>query len=435
MLDGVHNRRATEARHVLFAAAGGLEWLYRATKNNPYTAHIDAVARKRSEEAEKELAKQQQQDQVARDERAKVKQQQDGIKTNNDTDQEIAEQDNTDLSQNNSNNTNVDSSDSSQKPDTSDKPDENDQEVVEKQKQDIADLAAKKWPWKEVGLHHAVATMPRSVETSIKSVARYLAQQEKDPVLRIKALHDYVADRVAYDTVALYSGNFPDQGAQNVFKTRKGVCAGYANLLAALASAMNEKIVVVTGNARDRTNPGQFNQGNGHAWNAARIGGRWYLIDSCWDAGYVSPEKGFTKSYGCDYLLPPPTVMIADHFPDEKTWQLLATPLSQGEFLRRPMLRPSFQSADLTLVSPQRAQNETGTKAAVVLKNPDKKWLTTSLEQNGREIENASDYTNSEVAHLERTLPGKGVYRLNMFANQRQYGPYDFVGAIDFVSR
>src|SRR5262249_36512247 len=138
---------------------------------------------------------------------------------------------------------------------------------TEKERENEAEQFAKlesKWPWKGATLHPAVSKMPASVETSIESVARYIAKHETDPTLRIKALHDYVADRVAYDSEALYSGNFPDQGAQSVFKTRKSVCAGYANLLSALAAAIGENIVVVTGYARDEAT-GDKLTGIGHA--------------------------------------------------------------------------------------------------------------------------------------------------------------------------
>ncbi|HEY9790888.1 MAG TPA: transglutaminase domain-containing protein, partial [Candidatus Obscuribacterales bacterium] len=258
---------------------------------------------------------------------------------------------------------------------------------------------------------------------------------EKDPVLRIKALHDYVADRIAYDSDAFYSGDYGDQDAQAVFEKRKGVCAGYANLLSALAAAINEEIVVVAGDARNIETGNQLT-GTGHAWSAAHINGRWYLMDACWDAGYVSREKGFTKAYKTDYLLPPPEVMIEDHFPEDDTWQLLSQPLSQGDFLRQPMLRPSFQAADLTLVSPLRALNESGSKAFAVVKNPKNEWLIAGLEQNGKQIGYSTQPTNSPTAQMECAIPDKGTYRLNMFLNEHQHGgQYKFVGSLDFVNR
>ena len=388
MLDEVKGPRADTARRVLFAAAGALEWLYRATKTNPYKAHVDSEARRRSEEATK------QREQEAAQQR----------------EQEVAQQREKEAAQ-----------------------------QSKKESENGAEQFAKtelKWPWKGATLHPAVSKMPASVETSIESVARYIGKHETDPILRIKALHDYVADRVAYDSEALYSGNIPDQDAQSVFKKRKSVCAGYANLLSALAAAIGENIVVVTGDARDEAT-GDKLTGNGHAWNAARIGQHWYLIDACWDSGSVSREKGFTKRYQMDYLLPPPEVMIQDHFPDEPNWQLLAKPLSQGEFLRQPMLNPGFQAANLRLVSPRRARSEAGSEAMAIVKNPQNQWLMAGLEQNGQEVGFASDPTNSETAQLICPLPNKGTYRLNMFVNEHQQreGEYAFVGSVDFVNR
>ena len=50
----------------------------------------------------------------------------------------------------------------------------------------------------------------------------------------MKALHDYIADRVVYDYDSLEPGARAPQDAVTVFERRLGVCAGYANLLAAV---------------------------------------------------------------------------------------------------------------------------------------------------------------------------------------------------------
>ena len=54
-----------------------------------------------------------------------------------------------------------------------------------------------------------------------------------------------------------------------MFQRRRAVCAGYANLLAALGKVTGDDIRVVTGDART---DGSDLTGEGHAWNAARIG-------------------------------------------------------------------------------------------------------------------------------------------------------------------
>jgi hypothetical protein len=72
--------------------------------------------------------------------------------------------------------------------------------------------------------------MPASVETSIAAVAQYLAQQEHDPFLRVKALHDYVADRIAYDAPAFFGqAPRPPQDAETVFVLVKPYVQGMPN--------------------------------------------------------------------------------------------------------------------------------------------------------------------------------------------------------------
>ena len=218
------------------------------------------------------------------------------------------------------------------------------------------------WAWDGQGLHPAIANMPANVETSIESVAQYIVSKETDPVLRVKALHDYVADRVAYDAESYFAGVYPPQDAETVFRTRKSVCAGYAKLLEALGKAAGVEIVYVTGKSRSQVSE---LSGQGHAWNGVKVNGQWYLIDPTWDSGYVSREKGFTKNYRTEYLMPPPEVIGITHFPKDPAWQLRSNPINQGEFLRQPMMRPKFFADGLSLISPQRSQVDTNTNAMI----------------------------------------------------------------------
>lgn len=348
MLDGVTGPRADQARKLLFGAADGLEWLYRATSKNPYEALVE-----NSVDRVKLLL-----------------------------------------------------------PDP--------------------DAATPLWPWKSPALHPLVTRIPPSEETSLESVARYLARGEPDPFLRVKALHDYVADRVAYDAESLYAGRYPPQDAAYVFKNRVGVCAGYANLLAAMGKAVNEDIIVVVGDARSPD--GKELTGGGHAWNAAKIQGKWYLMDVTWDSGTVSREKGFTKTYSAEYLFPPPRAMALDHIPREPQWQLLSKPLTQGDFLRQPMLRPAFFAESLELLSPLRGQNEAKGKASILIKNPRQRWLMAGLEQGGKRLGESTEPTQSGTALIEVPLPGKGTYTVNLFSNDERSGRYHGVGSLEFVN-
>lgn len=291
-----------------------------------------------------------------------------------------------------------------------------------------------RWPWTPHALHPAVASMPGSVETDPATVARYLAEREPDPILRIKALHDWVADRIAYDPISLQPGRRAPQDARTVFRTRLGVCAGYANLLQAMGEAIGVKLPVVIGDVSPKEARDEF-VGPGHAWNAVEVDGAWYLIDVTWDSGYLDDAQVFVKRYTCDYFMPPPRTMALDHFPEAARWQLLATPLSQGEFLRQPRVTAGFSAHGLTLLSPTRSQTDVGDRAVLEIENPRGKWLMIQLMAGERKLGQTSAPTRDPRARLSVPVPGPGVYRVQIYVGEKQYGSYQGEGSVEVVRR
>ena len=295
-----------------------------------------------------------------------------------------------------------------------------------------ATAQANGWPWAGAGLHPAVVNMPASAETSIESVAQYIARQEPDPLLRVKALHDYVADRIAYDAPSFFAGRYPPQDAETVFKTRTAVCAGYAKLLEALGQAMGEEIVYVVGDARSSTSD---LSGQGHAWNAVKVNGKWYLIDATWDSGSVDQASGFTKRYQSDYLFPPAEVMGVTHYPDNNAWQLRSQPISRGEFLRQPMMRPQFFAEGMKLLAPVRSQTDTISNATIELQNPNQRWLLASYAPKGSsQSKNCSDKA-SQGPKLACPLPSSGAYEVRLFSGDKQFGEFAYMGQMEFNKR
>jgi hypothetical protein len=269
------------------------------------------------------------------------------------------------------------------------------------------------WPFAPT-LHPAVASLPPDAETSIQGVARWIMDHESDPVQQVKALHDYVADRVAYDVPAYLSRNFPPQDAQSVFERRTAVCAGSAALLAELGRAAGIEIVVVVGDARG---PDGLFDGNGHAWNAINLGGRWYLADPTWDAGYVSGDR-FVKQYETDWLLTPPEAFVGSHMPEDPKWQLLVTPLSQGDFIRQPDLEPSFHALGLRLLEPQRAQStaKPGDTFTLRFANPHRFELLGNVRPLASDAHTVSFCDNEADPELMRcTLPDPGRHHVLLF--------------------
>jgi transglutaminase-like putative cysteine protease len=288
----------------------------------------------------------------------------------------------------------------------------------------------RQWPFADA-LHPAIADMPASAEQSIDSVAAYLREREPDPYLLAKALHDYAADRIAYDVPSYRAGNIPPQNAEKIFAEKKGVCAGYAKLLVALGKAAGVELVYVVGQSRDM---GGNVDGQGHAWNAVRIERKWYLVDATWDAGYVNGDT-FTKQYKSDYLLTPPEIFGLNHYPEESGWQLREAPISRGDFMRQPNVRPSLYAEGFTLLDPLRSQVTVDAAFDVSLRNERDKWLLVSWSEKGSDQRERCEVTQGAVTSGHCNLPASGTYHVTLAVGQEQYGTYWHVGQFEVNRR
>lgn len=282
------------------------------------------------------------------------------------------------------------------------------------------------WPLPSA-LHPLVTSIPPEHEASPASVARYLAERERDPVMLVKALHDYVADRIAYDAPALLSRPLPDQGAAKVFAERKGVCAGYAHLFAEIGRLAGVEVAYVVGDARGL---GDDLSGLGHAWNAVRLGGAWHLVDVTWDAGYVK-GNAFEKRYQSDYLLTPPQIFGLTHLPERPSWQLRPEPLSRGDFLRQPHLRPSFFAFGLSLSEPERSQITVARSFDARLKNPEGVSLIAVAVDKRDEAETPCEVGRGAEPSVRCGLPSAGTYQVRLFGARQRAASHNFIGQIE----
>ncbi|MCK6544548.1 transglutaminase, partial [Myxococcota bacterium] len=291
--------------------------------------------------------------------------------------------------------------------------------------------AAHAWPFARA-LHPAIGHISAADARSIDALAAHLRDVEPDPLLRTKAVHDWITEHVAYDADALAKGVFPPQDAATIFTRRVALCAGYANLFAALGRAAGLDVAIVTGVARVAGRP---LEAEGHAWNAVMLDGVWSLVDVTWDAGTVT-DGVFTKRYSTAYLLAPPDVVAVTHLPTDPAWQLLDAPVSAGEFYRRPMLQPSFFAHGLALVSPDRAQLDVADVVRVVVDAPPGVFL---LARTVPRDEAPSEAVRTEcavardgaTARIECALPRSGAHRFMLFGAPVEHGTYELFAELE----
>ncbi len=285
--------------------------------------------------------------------------------------------------------------------------------------------------WPTAGaIRDAVRALPASVETSPSAVGRYLAAQERDPWSRARAVHDYVADRVEYDVEAYRSGVHPPQDADTTFRTHKSVCAGYAALFEAVGRAAGLEVVTIVGRARGIVASGM---GEGHAWNAVKLDGRWRLVDTTWDSGAVD-ARGFHKRFDTVFFATPPEVFIARHYPDDPRWQLLPVVRSPGEYLRAPLLDPAFFVFGLGLVHPDRAESDARGVVDLTVDDPHGVSILVTVRAEGGTREDCEVTGTSRVtAHC--TLAGPDLHEITLFASTQPYGEHWSVGSLQVHNR
>ena len=126
-------------------------------------------------------------------------------------------------------------------------------------------------------------------DATISSMAQMITEGSADEAEAIKRIHDFITENIKYDYDSFNDGSYVNKpyDALTVLQTKKTVCAGYSDLLAALARAVGIRAKVIYGQAT-------FNGGwADHAWNEVMIDNEWKIIDSTWDAAAPKDYKYF----------------------------------------------------------------------------------------------------------------------------------------------
>ncbi|CAF3005667.1 unnamed protein product [Rotaria sp. Silwood2] len=203
----------------------------------------------------------------------------------------------------------------------------------------------------------------------------------------------WITFNIEYDAVSYFAKDYKDQTAEGVFQTRKGVCAGYANLYKYLCNQLEIPCEIVSGYSKGYG----FDDREGaptetdHAWNAVEIYHHWYLMESTWGAGHLDDAKEFKRELSSYYFLPRPNEMIYHHLPEDEKWQLLQTPIKMTQYLQMPHLRPEYFEYKLEMIQPRYQcfinleQDEPF--ALVIMKAPVDVCLTGDLKLHDEKVE------------------------------------------------
>ncbi|PAA47436.1 hypothetical protein BOX15_Mlig019490g1 [Macrostomum lignano] len=89
-----------------------------------------------------------------------------------------------------------------------------------------------------------------------------------------------------------------------------------------------------------------------NTWTAVYVEGCWRFVNVAWGGRRLRQQGGETTlRLGCDnfYFLTEPDEHIFEHYPDEKRWQLLRSPIALSHFMKLPLLKSPFFNAGMRL--------------------------------------------------------------------------------------
>jgi len=191
-----------------------------------------------------------------------------------------------------------------------------------------------------------VRSMPKLASSA--QVAASLGRAATSEWEKARAIYDWVCYNIAYDTDSYFSGSeggastASAASAASAFESGKSVCQGYSDLTLELARLLGIEAIAVSGFSKGyEFSKGIPITGANHAWNAFRIDGAWYLMDSTWGAGSIDESREFRKDLSYAWFAMDPSLFIYTHFPEEPAgFTLLGEKLTLRDFEKLTHVEP-----------------------------------------------------------------------------------------------
>ncbi|MHB8119428.1 MAG: transglutaminase domain-containing protein [Methanothrix sp.] len=280
------------------------------------------------------------------------------------------------------------------------------------------------YSYEEIDRHALNA--PSSAEATVESLAAYLIEPAKNDREKARAIFRWITENIDYNVEVFFKGGTGATNSADVLKSRKSVCYGYSDIFLSLAKEAGLEAVRISGYGKGYGYlPGKnFSGPANHAWNAVKINGSWYLMDSTWGAGYVSGDKKYVRKFDDHFFMTPPSQFIYSHFPEDAQWQLLDMLVSKKEFENWVYLESDFFNLGLKL------GQKNGTISAdkqinVSIHAPDDVLMMAGLEYADRRVAGGAldDRTfcqrEKERYDIYAQFPVAGSYILKAYAKQK----------------
>jgi hypothetical protein len=225
----------------------------------------------------------------------------------------------------------------------------------------------------------------------LNELAQFLKDSPaKNETEKAWSVYIWIAKNIEYDFELFKKGSYQNENdPENVIKSGKCVCEGYAQLYQRLCQKLDLECVRIGGYSKAFSHKiGQIPK-NDHAWNAVKIDDKWQYVESTWAAGYLK-NNSFTKQFQPYYFATPPQIFIESHY--FQPFQLQKKKITLEEFVRLPMNKLSFHLNGLKCLNFNTSEINTNKNPFFIeYSSPKETLLLAELldETNGEKIKNA----------------------------------------------
>lgn len=195
-----------------------------------------------------------------------------------------------------------------------------------------------------------VEAIGKNPETGLPLLVNFLTDDTTDEFLKVKRLHDWITENIAYDSDLLLG--LSDQGSRKVIdlvKFKRTTCGGFAGLFLKMAELAKLTAERIEGNSKTCWIKSAKRDCH-HVWNAVKVRDKWYVVDTTADSRFTFKFGKFTprQKYRDVWLFIRPEAKLLINLPLEERQQFMANPISREQFLKTPRVSASYLKYDLT---------------------------------------------------------------------------------------
>ena len=274
-----------------------------------------------------------------------------------------------------------------------------------------------------------------NVDRYISEVVNIINANSTNDFHKVKMINDILCLTLKYDVKSYFSGDLPSQDYRIVLSKGLAVCEGFANSFLKFCNVCGIKCRIAHGYARGASTSlqteAQVSKKTNHAWNIVTINGKDYLVDSCWNQGYLNGTENVIE-YTTQWLFTYPESFIYMHFPEYERDQLLEKPISRQTFYSLPALRAFFfdlvESWNNELKSNVICDGYLEYDFTLVQENYDPHFSITIRDtETSAPLEDTCYFFKmglSSDAKLMLSFPKEGTYRISLFGKSNFLGEF-----------